>query len=71
MTWTSERPTVPGWYWYKPRWGGCEVVLLWNRECIKDGQLWIARAGTPNAERLEGDTYFGDAKWSGPIEPPA
>lgn len=61
MTWTSEKPTVPGWYWWKDKDGkqakfnvgpGDLGLWLWYR----DGFGWVP---IPS---------YGE--WSGPLKPP-
>lgn len=60
MTWTRNKPTEPGWYWYKPNGGGACVVLITRgiRETLvfqRGGRVLI---GLP------------DGAWSGPIPEP-
>ena len=70
LTWTSEQPTKPGWYWFKGRYAGviqkAGVVLVTNGH----------ETGSGNAEPdWRVCFYFGtvklwqcDGDWAGPIE---
>jgi hypothetical protein len=64
MTWTSEKPTVPGWYWW--RHGGCERIRY----------VHAVGPAAPYQLRIEApDGWFDDienvgGKWSGPLPPP-
>jgi hypothetical protein len=64
MTWTTTKPTVPGWYWWRWNHGRpmmCEVV----RHYSGDGTLWESKGGNlyqlPHGELAE---------WAGPIHEP-
>ncbi len=69
MTWTTTKPTVPGWYWWRepehndnePEIGHvfkddltAELRVLWTTDC-------------PFADLVK--EY--DGQWAGPLEPPA
>jgi hypothetical protein len=64
MVWTPEKPTVPGWYW-------------WKRICREKQivRLILSPAGHPNIEVIGTDQYapgyYDDGLWAGPIPPPA
>jgi hypothetical protein len=62
MTWTSEKPTVPGWYWYRDNAVPSRIVEVSTRS---GGALWVTRMQRNGCfvDRLYG-------QWSGPIEPP-
>lgn len=63
--WTEERPTCPGWYWYKAPGIGEPRLILVDHGRI-DSQL-MADLGPPNnlvdVNRIKGH-------WAGPIVPP-
>ena len=63
MTWTTDAPTKPGWYWFqvrrmKPR--VIEVIAEHEPE-----RLLIAESSTP-VDVLAGSIYW----WAGPLDPP-
>jgi len=67
LTWTSEKPTRPGWYWYRVQVhpehiGITQVVLI---EQYRDWELLMSVIGTD--ERLP----IPNGQWAGPLEPPA
>ncbi|TMQ31629.1 MAG: hypothetical protein E6K65_00575 [Nitrospirae bacterium] len=39
MTWTTEKPSKPGWYWYRESKGEPEILSLYK----DDGQLFNKR----------------------------
>jgi flagellar biosynthesis chaperone FliJ len=62
LVWMKDKPTVPGWYWYRYdkvcRPSVCEVAKL------NDGTL---------KEIIRESTYYGnlsDGEWVGPLDPP-
>lgn len=63
--WTEDRPTCPGWYWYKAP-GISEPRLILVDYGRIDSKL-MADLGPPNnlvdVNRING-------RWAGPIEPP-
>jgi len=64
MTWTTDKPTKPGWYWYRPASDqNIEVVEI----ARPHGDLHIYMLGHPDLcppyEQVEGE-------WAGPLEPP-
>ena len=86
MKWTHDKPTVPGYYWYKG-------PVLIDDFYLKDHRLWPktiayvsenALKGYPHAVTFMGSTvrrFFGgappfrgnlpdDCQWAGPIEDP-
>ena len=68
MTWTREKPTTPGLYWYRhdPDSQGerCEVLKI-----VRDDQhdTWSARS----PESGTADVAAYDGEWYGPLSPPA
>ena len=58
MTWTTDKPTVPGWYWYRP-----VGLPMRPRELFDyNGRLFIR-----GFEWLDNVTT---GEWAGPIETP-
>lgn len=42
MTWTTQKPTTPGWYWYKEKYYAC-IVEVGPRQQLRefyDG-MWV------------------------------
>ena len=62
MKWTDEKPSEPGWYWYKPA-GGRKVPYI--LEVVSIRSRFLGR--TPNG-LTPVDYSFG--QWSGPIPEP-
>lgn len=67
MTWTTTKPTVPGWYWWRDpedlEDAGNSIVMISNinnrlKAMFIDG--WS----------LELDKIMGEYEWAGPLEPP-
>lgn len=65
MTWTTEKPARPGWYWYrlshedyKP-----EIVSV-NEIGYKMNAVWPTSGKSEFIEGMLGE-------WAGPLEPPA
>jgi len=56
MSWTTQKPTVPGWYWYRELEGEPEILSIYK----DDGQLVISGIGL---QEFPGE-------WTGPLEPP-
>ena len=62
MTWTSEKPTKPGWYWWK---AGDHVN---NPECMYVVQIKLWRGNLVEAYSMAEPE---DGQFAGPLEPPA
>lgn len=73
LTWTPEKPTTPGWYWYDDEYYGPAPVYV----------AWIGFIKNPKARTLEVDQAVGEdadqpllpvselnGKWAGPIQIP-
>ena len=67
MTWTTERPTEPGWYWRKmgqsEDWYSVVVVEFCQTQ---DGLGYLA----PGFHSIQWPENDKDAEWSGPLRPP-
>lgn len=75
MEWTKEKPTEPGYYWYRFVWGGkfagkseLRLIKVYGSQAAPDTELRIAFHGTDWDSDLSEIT---DGEWAGPIEPPA
>ncbi len=68
MTWTTQKPTVPGWYWYREDGIGPEVMDVDYRaigETDAEAQVLVAQ----NANEYDVvENMIGE--WAGPIDLP-
>jgi hypothetical protein len=62
MTWTYERPTKPGWYWWRQDKAAamCRVWEWWAKP-----ELYVRFGGEGS---VPVNTLGGE--WAGPLEPP-
>ena len=61
MIWTTEKPTKPGWYWWRgPMWGK-EITRVLEVDSDDAGAFYVRR-----------EYYVNDltGHWAGPLEPP-
>ena len=66
MTWTTEQPTVPGWYWLRTR-GPSEVVV----ECGQlNSDMTVSMGGFHWDLPLDYKYFPPDSEWCGPFYPP-
>jgi len=67
MNWTTDKPTKPGWYWYKGEdhdmfhADGIAIV-----EVIKEEDWLVCRHSNSDNEWIEDS----QAQWAGPLEMP-
>jgi hypothetical protein len=61
LTWTTETPTVPGWYWWRNN-TGYEAVV--NVVRMPAGQLYFY---VPDVSK---SVESANGEWAGPLEPP-
>ena len=64
LTWTTEQPTKPGWYWWRDSEASEAQVV---RVCVADDDVLGLRAETVNWDCLVCEC---DGEWAGPIEEP-
>jgi len=57
LTWTTDKPTKPGWYWYRPYRDGQHVEVCRVYEIEIDYWTTIIPPQT-------------GGEWAGPLEPP-
>jgi hypothetical protein len=55
MTWTTTKPTVPGWYWWRPYRDADENLWRVYRVCAANASYVVATLG---------------GEWAGPIPEP-
>lgn len=64
MTWTREKPTAPGWYWYRGVGVLAIVEVCWHTSVIRSH----LRAFFVTGRQGHIDDLGGE--WVGPMEPP-
>lgn len=87
LTWTTETPNKPGWYWLK--WGSdatpseeeacpLNITLAMIRFTFQPGPITPELFGGPLEVLTIGndapdpmDEFHGTHQWAGPLEPPA
>jgi hypothetical protein len=71
MTWTSEKPRVPGWYWTRLKPEGDSSVYAYD--IMRVEERWpgvgLVDADDPFTLALDEDCY-ANYEWAGPLEPP-
>lgn len=71
MRWTTKKPTVPGWYFYRDREGFIDIMGLERYEKL-DGRCWVQVVSTTITRRsmllLRVEEIEGE--WAGPLIPP-
>ena len=65
LRWTTDKPTRPGWYWYRE---GEGPEIYWVFAAPFNGQVRMY-AGHKDEGGIWIDSWRGD--WAGPLEPPA
>ena len=68
LTWTTETPMVPGWYWYRSKRDRLQIIELieWNKELRAIG----VSPGMYSHLETQRVPYGPEAEWAEPIEPP-
>ena len=68
VIWTSEKPTKPGWYWYRSQHDRVQIIELieWNKELRTIG---VSPGMYPHQETHRVPDGPG-AEWAGPMERP-
>lgn len=74
MTWTRERPTQPGWYWWRTYgWDTKEVrtEVVSVEQLIQDGKpaYWYWEIGETEPTMIGTESSIPD-EWYGPLEVP-
>lgn len=74
LQWTSDKPTKPGWYWYREKSGDVYIVQVEeDNDWIGPGDLDYERflmAKFIEAEFGERVDRMSGGEWAGPLEPP-
>jgi hypothetical protein len=63
MTWTTEKPTVPGWYWWRRPYGKREIQTIIR---VKEYKFQPGIVFIYSGRRIEDCR----GEWAGPLEPP-
>jgi hypothetical protein len=67
MKWTTDKPTKPGWYWYKGEDPDIEhadgIAIV---EVIKEEDRLVCRHSNDDNEWIE----YSQAQWAGPLKAP-
>jgi hypothetical protein len=64
LTWTHEKPTVPGWYWHRVQYqSNPEAYLSRVREVLEYNVGGLFVVGYGDVQSMNGE-------WAGPIEQP-
>ena len=68
LTWTTETPMVPGWYWYRSKRDRLQIIELiqWNNELRAIG----VSPGMYSHLETHRVPYGSEVEWAGPLEPP-
>jgi hypothetical protein len=67
MKWTTNPPTVPGWYWFREN--DAQRALVLDVQPLSNGKLAIMR----ELNRLGGEYMFVEelnGEWAGPLSEP-
>jgi hypothetical protein len=68
LNWTTDKPTKPGWYWYRSKRDRLQIIELieWNNELRTIG---VSPGMYPHLETHR-VPYGREAEWAGPLTPP-
>ncbi len=78
MTWTTDKPTQPGWYWVRNLssellpWTPAQLVHITKSEEDQGSFITYVGAyyGDETDEELSEDMDGVSGEWAGPLEPP-
>ena len=60
LAWTSEAPTVPGWYW-------AQLDHRWEPEAVSISEGYVEQVMSEYPEKV---SFYAGARWYGPLEVP-
>lgn len=63
MKWTSDKPTQPGWYWWRSQ--VFPILTMFHVIETSDYHFFVDNWGGGSMSTLD-----MDGQWSGPLEPP-
>lgn len=66
MIWTTEKPTKPGWYWWRCRGVQCVVEIGTPQHVIQLSSglsVWFTSGSVRKLQDVDGE-------WAGPLEEP-
>lgn len=64
LVWSKEKPTVPGWYWWRKK-GTTERAICQIEQPVNSKYLWVYCV---TGFRMELPSCFGE--WAGPLPEP-
>lgn len=68
LTWTTEKPTNPGWYWYGADKEVFPIIVAVQKREDMAGFVKLFALFIESLDRLETETLPG--QWAGPLLPP-
>ena len=63
LVWTTDKPTVPGWYWWRVSFGRTPTTLFISRDHIHENDVFTAGALVMFLREVPGE-------WAGPVPLP-
>lgn len=63
--WTTDKPTKPGWYWWRPTNVSISPEIVSVQE---NGNVLLVY--DKRIYRVDSMIYGADGEWAGPLEPP-
>lgn len=63
LTWTTQKPTVRGWYWFRAPKHGWRDSIVWLERDGNDGELYMPDDDSTSVNEIDGE-------WAGPIPTP-
>ena len=70
MIWRTEKPTTPGWYWFRYRNDPSEANLVGILQLSSLHGTELIDADDPNSYPLS-EALYPTYEWAGPPEPPS
>lgn len=70
MTWTTEKPTTPGWYWYRNPFEKERVVRVYGDQTPTETRrvdMWVQLHDETDCNV---DDMGENGEWAGPLDPP-
>lgn len=69
LRWTKDKPTVPGWYWWRRPGHNPALAQVFgpNTGLV----FWLPDKDDERSDSIGVSAAYADTEWAGPIEPPA
>ena len=74
LTWTKEKPSIPGWYWMLSPGVGSSLPTIVQVVFDRKNRRWmvlIPASHYPKTSSAEMDLQTVDAMWTGPLDVPS